>query len=194
MTLTIMLQYIISKFCYILLRIILRVILGKEKRNKLFFEKHIRPTSFFLHDNMIISKNGIKACVRRNTQDYETLFVRKEHFLSHLNLEKDEIFVDIGSIVGVYTLMMASKFPNNKIISIEAHPNTFKALKKNVIEINKFENVVLLNIGVFNKSGQIELYEHGSWTATPSISRKSSKSITISMVICSWFRLPFILR
>jgi len=67
-----------------------------------------------------------------------TLFVRKEYFLSHLNLEKDEIFVDIGSNVGVYTLMMASKFPNNKIISIEAHPITFYSLKKNYV-LKKFK-------------------------------------------------------
>ena len=62
--------------------------------------------------------------------DYQTLFIRDEDLISEIELNNDEIFVDIGANVGIYTLQVASKYPKNGIISIEALPEEFKGLKE----------------------------------------------------------------
>lgn len=174
-----MFLYNFSLFCYILSRVSIRILIGKKKRNEFFQKRLISPSSFILKDFVVISKDGIKAAVRRNTMDYQTLFGRNEGFISEIKLNSDEIFVDIGANVGSYTLQIASKYPNNKIISIEAHPDEFNALKRNIIQVNNLKNVILVNMGVFSNSDEISLYEQGVWTASSSVYVKSGKSIKV---------------
>jgi len=174
-----MLDYEFSKLCYVALRILIRIFIGKEKRNKIFEKRLISPSSFMLKDFAVISKNGIKAAVRKNTMDYQTLFIRDEDLISEIELNNDEIFVDIGANVGIYTLQVASKYPKNRIISIEALPEEFKALKRNIIDVNNLENVSLVNMGVFSNSDKITLYQTPIWTTASSAFVKSGKAIEI---------------
>ncbi len=174
-----MFLYNFSYFCYIIARISVRIIVGKEKRNAIFKKRLISPSSFIMKEYIVISKNNIKAAIRKNTMDYQTLFTKNEEFISEIKLNSDEVFVDVGANVGVYTLQIALKYPNNKIISIEAHPNEFTALKRNVIDVNNLENVILVNMGVFSKKNELVLYEQGIWTASSSVFVKSEKPIKI---------------
>ena len=174
-----MLLYKFSYLCYILARVTLRILVGKKKRNEFFLKKLISPSSFIMKEYIVISKNNIKAAIRKNTMDYQTLFTKNEEFISEIKLNSDEVFVDVGANIGVYTLQIALKYPNNKIITIEAHPNEFNALKRNIIDINNLENVILVNIGVFSKKDELVLYEQGVWTAASSIFLKSEKPIKI---------------
>lgn len=145
-----MFLYNFSYFCYIITRIGVRVIVGKKKRNDIFKKRLISPTSFIMKDYLVISKNNIKAAVRKNTMDYQTLFRRNEgDLISEIELNTNEVFVDIGANVGSYTLQTAAKYPDNKIISIEAHSGEFSALKRNVTDVNNLENVILVNMGGF---------------------------------------------
>ena len=73
-----MFLYYFSYFCYIVARITVRIILGKEKRNAMFRKKLIAPSSFIMKEYTVISKNKIKAAIRKNTMDYQTLFGRDE--------------------------------------------------------------------------------------------------------------------
>jgi FkbM family methyltransferase len=124
--------------------------------------------------------NGVKAHARRNSGDFELLFIpREKDILSNLELKKNEVFVDIGANVGFYTLRLAGLYPNNKIISIEAHPDTFKALEKNILEINHLTNVVLVNKAVFHSQDKIKFYQHDGYSGNSSIYWKLGKSITI---------------
>ncbi len=175
-----MLLYKISSFCYVIARISVRIIVGREKRNKIFREKRISPSSFIFKDFIIISKNNIRAAIRKNTMDYQTLFNRNEGIISEIKLLTNDIFVDIGANVGSYTLQLGAKYPNNKIISIEASPEEFKALKRNVVDVNNLKNVIIVNMGVFSKKNKLKLYQHEIWTASSSIFIKSKNAITIS--------------
>ncbi len=175
-----MLLYYFSYFCYIVARISVRIILGKEKRNAVFRKKLIAPSSFIMKEYTVISKNKIKAAIRKNTMDYKILFNRSEGgLISEIELKPNETFVDIGANVGSYTLQVAAKYPDNKIISIEAHPSEFNALKRNVIDVNNLKNVSLVNMGVFSKKDELVLYEQGIWTAASSAFIKSEKHIRI---------------
>ena len=146
----------------------------------MFRKKIIAPSSFIIKEYTVISKNKIKAGIRKNTMDYKILFNRSEGgLISEIELNPNETFVDIGANVGSYTLQVATKYPDNKIISIEAHPSEFNALKRNVIDVNNLENVILVNMGVYSKKDELVLYEQGIWTAASSAFVKSEKQIRI---------------
>jgi hypothetical protein len=73
-----MFLYNFSYFCYIIARISVRIIVGKEKRNDIFKKRLISPSSFIMKEFIVISKNNMKAAIRKNTMDYQTLFGRDE--------------------------------------------------------------------------------------------------------------------
>ena len=52
-----------------------------------------------------------------------------------------KVIVDIGANIGLFTFYAHMKFPKSKIISVEANPNNFKILEKN-INNNKLNDVV----------------------------------------------------
>ncbi|MEM2614637.1 MAG: FkbM family methyltransferase, partial [Nitrososphaerota archaeon] len=56
----------------------------------------------------------------------------RNQFINLFNLEKG-VFVDVGAHIGKYTIMVARKLKDGKVIAIEADPNNFKILKKNLI-------------------------------------------------------------
>ena len=63
-------------------------------------------------------------------------------------LGKDDIVLDIGSWIGYYTLIAASRVGSKgKVISIEPHRENFKRLFRNV-DLNEFTNINLLNSAV----------------------------------------------
>jgi FkbM family methyltransferase len=76
-----------------------------------------------------------------------------EAFLIHF-LRREDLFVDIGANVGVYSIL-SSAHCKARSIAIEPIPDTIELLKKN-IELNDVENLVRVkNCGVSSKPGQI---------------------------------------
>ena len=73
-------------------------------------------------------------------------------FLIHY-LTKKDIFIDVGSNHGHYT-MISSGVCGSKSISIEPVKATYDRLKMN-IELNKLENVELCNMGISDAEGEL---------------------------------------
>jgi len=76
-------------------------------------------------------------------------------------MEENETFVDVGANVGFYSLMIANEYKHKgvKVIAIEAHPENYKALRRN-IECNKFENIITaINKVISDYKGSVDLYE-----------------------------------
>jgi FkbM family methyltransferase len=93
------------------------------------------------------------SIVRCNARDFLQRRVRFfqifEHNLTYYSLEQlreGDLYVDIGANIGYFSLL-ASRCVGSKgrVISVEADPVTFVALKKN-LEINGCQNVVARNI------------------------------------------------
>jgi FkbM family methyltransferase len=150
-----------ARYRYILYRIFLRVKMGKDKRDK--FLRHNRTSEFdFLPERAYVTDSGVKAIPRRGTRDFHMLFVPREHEVKrHLVIEENETFVDVGANVGSYSLMVANEHKGKavKVIAIEAHPDNYKALCRN-IQCNKFENVIIpINMAVSDHKGIVALYE-----------------------------------
>ena len=140
--------------------------MGKEARNRFLENTHVNIGDFLLFERPM-SGNGIRAVPRRHTQDFDMLFKKREQGVQQaiLDLREGESFIDVGANVGYYTLRAAStagvKESSPKIISIEAHPDNYRALCRN-IACNGFTNIIALNRAVWNNGGSIALTQRVS--------------------------------
>ena len=73
-------------------------------------------------------------------------------------LKPGDLFVDVGANIGYYTLL-ASKIvgQGGEVISIEAHPEIYRLLNKNV-ELNAVKNVTAINVAVSDVEKEIEFF------------------------------------
>ena len=73
------------------------------------------------------------------------------------NLQPGDVFVDIGSNVGLFSLL-ASKIVGSKglVYSFEPTPQTFMRFQKN-IALNGFTNIKAKNMGLSDKKGKLDL-------------------------------------
>jgi FkbM family methyltransferase len=83
--------------------------------------------------------------LKNNKNNYDNV-----EYPSSGNIVGDIVIIDVGAYVGFYTLMLAHFYPHAKVIAIEPSPTTYKILKSNCLEINKTQNVVLINKAISN--------------------------------------------
>ena len=73
--------------------------------------------------------------------------------------KKIDVFIDIGSNIGYYSLLAAKSNPKIKVYAFEPALGPKYYLKKN-IESNKFEdNIEYFDLALSNQSGEIEFFE-----------------------------------
>ena len=134
--------------------------MGKRKRDEYIKNMRLSPIDF-LRERAYVMQGGVKAIPRKGTQDFYMLFVAREQDMgSHLAMKENETFVDVGANVGSYTLSAANEYKDKgvKIIAVEAHPDNYRALCRN-IQINNFRNVKTINKVVTDHKGNVTLYE-----------------------------------
>jgi 16S rRNA C967 or C1407 C5-methylase (RsmB/RsmF family) len=156
--LTIFLKY--ARYRYIAYRLFLRIKMGKTKRDDYLTKIRSSPIDF-LPERSYVLDCGAKAIPRRGTRDFAMLFVTREQDIgSNLTMKENVTFVDVGANVGAYTLMIANDYKAKgvKVIAIEAHPENFKALYRN-IRCNDLTNVNIINKAVSDHKGIVNLYE-----------------------------------
>ncbi|MCX8205329.1 MAG: FkbM family methyltransferase [Candidatus Nezhaarchaeota archaeon] len=72
--------------------------------------------------------------------------------------EPGQTVVDVGAHVGAYTILSAKRVGEvGKVIAIEAHPDNYKVLLKNLM-LNGLRNVIPVNIAVSDCEGYLRLY------------------------------------
>lgn len=150
-----------ARFRYVLYRILLRIKMGKNERDKYLREN--RASEFdFLPERTYTMENGVKAIPRRRTRDFQMLFLsREEGVKRHLVMKENETFVDVGANVGSYSLMVANEHRGRviRVIAIEAHPGNYGALLRNVL-CNNFEDIIKpINKVVSDHKGLVPIYE-----------------------------------
>ncbi|HEX7258029.1 MAG TPA: FkbM family methyltransferase, partial [Nitrososphaeraceae archaeon] len=146
---------IFSRVFYIAIRIFLTLILGKRKREKSqFYHKlHVRVNisfSFyffmFLYKmirmlrlgnpslvKIIVPKYNYKVYCPLTEDDYMHMTTREDDIIEKFQPRDGKIVVDVGAHYGRYTLIAAKRIgPKGKVIAIEADPNNFDMLNKNI--------------------------------------------------------------
>jgi FkbM family methyltransferase len=163
-TMSLFLNY--ARCRYMIYRILLRIKMGKKNRDD-YLRKKGTSIVDFLPNRPYMLKGGAKAFVRRGTSDFSVLFLSLEPELEqHLFMNENETFVDVGANVGICALTVASNYADKgiNIIAIEAHPDNYKSLCRN-IECNnyKIKSVIrTVNKVVTDHTGVVPLFERTS--------------------------------
>jgi FkbM family methyltransferase len=162
---------------YISLRLFLRIILGKNRRDKkIQFYHKLRPKanvsfSFYMFMYLYklirflrlgnpllikidIPKYNYKIYCPATEEDYGLMTAREKEIIEYFQPDEDDIVIDVGAYLGRYTLISSNKVGDNgKVIAIEAYPQVFECLKKN-IKLNQSNNIIPLNYAIFSEDEQ----------------------------------------
>jgi FkbM family methyltransferase len=90
----------------------------------------------------------------------------------------DDIVVDVGAHVGLFTLKAAKNVRSGIVIAIEPNPSNYELLLKNIAS-NKMKNVKSLNVALADFNGNTELYLAEESGMHSMAIRRSSKYITV---------------
>lgn len=156
-SLSVFLRY--ARYRYIFFRLLLRVKMGKKKRDEYLKNTRMSPIDFLPERPYEIY--GVKAIPRKGSRDFYMFFVSREQDVKpHLVMKENETFVDVGANIGSYSLKIANDYKKKgvEVVAIEAHPENFKALDRN-IRCNDLTNVNIINKAVSDHTGIVNMYE-----------------------------------
>ena len=89
---------------------------------------------------------------------YASMSSHEEEVLEHFSPKPGEVVIDIGAAFGFYTLISSMKVGSTgTVIAIEAQPDTFEMLKRN-IKLNKLANVIALNYAAYSSEAELKFY------------------------------------
>jgi len=94
------------------------------------------------------SESGVTGNIYCGLDEFESM-----SFLLH-TVRSGDYFVDVGSNVGIYTLL-ANSLTGSKGICIEPNPKTFQRLIQN-LKLNSIKNYEPLNIAIGDKNGELK--------------------------------------
>jgi FkbM family methyltransferase len=161
------------KLYYISLRVVQRLSLDKTTSKRLTLKRGLDFGAVW-YESFIFWKKGVKSSellkfkmpkynfefyCRKNKDDFKTMTFHEDDILNyHFTPKEGDIVIDIGAHIGPYTIIASKRVgPNGKVIAIEADPDNFDLLNRN-IHLNKLSNVIALNYAVYSEEKRIKLY------------------------------------
>ncbi len=103
------------------------------------------------HKMLLDQNDGMALSIRGIYEPVETGLLNGE-------IKKGDVVFDIGANIGYHTLIAARLVgPDGKVIAFEPDPTNFGLLKNNV-EMNGYQNVILVQKAVANRTERIRLF------------------------------------
>lgn len=115
----------------------------------LLIAKHEKPRKVILRDGVSFEAPAI------HWWDVDDIFFKHVYNPPFLSFGENDLVVDIGANIGVFTAYAASRTKNN-VYAFEPSKSSFAMLKRN-IAINGFKNVIPYNFAVADRSG-VEMF------------------------------------
>lgn len=100
----------------------------------------------------------ISIHLRDGTNDPDVaraVMVADEYCANEFAYDDGDIFIDLGSHIGTWAVLMAMKNPTFEVYAYEPVPENFAILRKN-ITVNKLYNIKPFNLAVSSESGGTE--------------------------------------
>lgn len=94
----------------------------------------------------------------------------------NFSLKEDDVVIDVGANVGVFSVYAATLAPKGKIYAFEPVAVNFNRLKKN-IELNALTNVTLEMIGISDSKKQATIYLERNNTGGHSLYKEKYENI-----------------
>jgi hypothetical protein len=119
---------LVAKVIYLTLRILLRVSLGRKRRDRFYLKRKIGFNSFFYNLmrilglsnhrllKIIVRKYNYKFLCRINNEDYTFMTGHEDKILRRFSCKKEDIVLDVGAHIGHYTIISSERFDNYKPI------------------------------------------------------------------------------
>lgn len=131
-------------------------VLNKEKIYMIYANFFAKKT--FIKWNLFLFNLSLRGLGILNWKtDY--LSGEKDWTKNYLKNIKNPFIIDVGAHVGGYSKFILENFGTAKIIAFEPHPNTYKKLQLNLIEVN-LENFQSYNIAIGREESIMYLYDH----------------------------------
>jgi FkbM family methyltransferase len=130
---------------------------------------------YFLDDQRTISIDGTRArFVHEDFSDYMELnrVETETEIIRHLRdeLRPDDVFLDVGSNLGTYTVFVGDVLDTGRVIAVEAVPSTADTLRRN-LELNDVDGTVA-NVAFGDEPGTVPMRvpdSHGSSAVSPGV-------------------------
>lgn len=161
-------------FPYRFNRVITRIVVGKEYRNKRFI-RSFHEYVWSICRNFHIPP---KVAYRIESTRFQDPYSHEAEVSRVLVETSGKLFVDVGANIGRYTILLAPRY--QQVIAIEPEPRNMNALKRNVQEA-KLTNVTFIQCAVSDTNGIIELFlgpHAGAHTVISSYERSIKVSAT----------------
>lgn len=161
------------------------IILKKSKR--IFKNWIIFPLTYFgiLNKEFIIfkTKSNKFLKIRKNSTDLMTLinvWLLQEYNHPSFTINSEDVVIDIGAHIGLFTVY-ASQFCNRgKIISFEPIKENYDLLLEN-IKINNLKNVTTFNLAISKNTEMLTLYINDDQAGHSKFS-KTSQSVIVKSI------------
>ena len=131
---------------------------------KLFQNWYLYPLVYFnlIKQSHVVfeTKNGLKITLRVNSTDlmaFTNVWLIQEYSAPGFELHDDDIILDIGAHIGLFSLFASQFCKNGKIFCFEPIKENYEQLINN-IKINDIKNIIPFNYAVSSKTGKIKIY------------------------------------
>ena len=134
------------------------------KARKIFINWHTLIGVYFKiikKENVILeTRNNIKIKIRTNSTDIMqlgTVWLIEDYEVSGFNINNEDVIIDIGAHIGLFSLFASQYCKNGKIFCYEPIEKNFGILKEN-IELNKNKNIIHFNSAVSNQLNKLKIF------------------------------------
>jgi hypothetical protein len=143
-----------AKVFYLLTRLVLKLVLGKKRRDLWFIANdldfgvfwHVFSRIFRRRQAAKLSKFKSKKYdfeyyCRDNCDDFKVMSAHEQEILQYFLPSDGDTVIDVGAHLGLYSIIGARRVGvNGRVLAIEADPANFKMLKQNLC-LNQLHNV-----------------------------------------------------
>lgn len=135
------------------------------------------------------TKNGIKLYIRTNPASsdihiFSEIWLEKAYNLQDFKIQKNDIVIDMGAHIGIFSIYASQFCKNGKIYAYEASKENYDILMEN-LQINKIKNVFAFNKAGFSKTGTAKFYLSENDLANHSLYKKTKNSVDVETTTLS---------
>jgi FkbM family methyltransferase len=110
---------------------------------------------------------------------FHEVWVEKMYSPKGFEVKDNDVVLDIGANIGIFSVFAATRAKNTKILSFEPFPGNVKWLKHNV-EANKLKNIKIFDKAVAGENRKKTLYVSQAWVSN-SLEKTDNKTNEIEI-------------
>lgn len=157
------------------------------------YGKHLLINHIKLPEEVIYytGNDGVKYKLDPRDHVMSQIYLRgvyEKNTIRHLLklIKPGDIFVDVGTNIGAYSLVIGKNLPTGKVISFEPNPKALAFLEEN-IKLNKLNNIQVNKMGLSDKNETAVLFTPSLTTASINKHQNSGEKSTIELTTLDEF-------